>query len=149
MAAALSPAGCLQLEICARILRQRAESVVCDFSGLSLRQVWVLIAASAQTPVTQKKVAVHLALNQNVIVALVDNLEKSGHVQRVRNPANRREQFVRLTTKGRNTVRRLLAARPKLYLHIFSPLDNAKIHVLLKEAKAILTHEREQSQPLK
>jgi len=138
---ALAVAGFLQLTKCTLIVKQRVAKEAARQFGLGAREIWILLAARCKTPVTQKQVAKHLALNENVLVLLLDRLEKSAHVRRVRNPSNRREQFVRLTPKGASVARRVLAAKPKFYRTAFAPLDDKVIQVLLKAAQDILTFE--------
>jgi len=131
LASTLSVAGFLQLTKCTRIIKRRAEATTRRFLNLSVREVWVLLAANCAQPVTQKQIATHVSLNQNLIVQLIDKLEQSGHVQRVRNPANRREHFVRLTRKGTAAAHRLLANRDAYYRIILAPFDDALIHTIL------------------
>ena len=100
-----------------------------------------MLAARCRKPVTQKQIARHLALNENVLVLLLDRLEKSGHVQRVRNPENRREQFVRLTAKGKDVARRVLNDKTKFYRTVFAPLDDASIQEVFKAAQTVLAFE--------
>lgn len=141
LVAALSAAAMLRLELCARIVRRRVENALRRLFCLSLREAWVLLAANCHKPVTQKQIATHLTLNQNVMVSLVDKLESSGHVRRLRNPANRREQFVRLTAKGRTVVRRLLTERTNIYREALAPLDGASINALLERSQTFLAFE--------
>jgi DNA-binding MarR family transcriptional regulator len=136
---ALAAAGFLQLTKCTLIVKQRVAKETTRQFGLGAREIWILLAARCTKPVTQKQIARHLALNENVLVLLLDRLEKSGHVRRVRNPANRREQFVRLTPKGEKVVRRVLAEKTKFYRTVFAPLDDAFIQALFKAAKTILS----------
>src|SRR5277367_3046949 len=82
---ALAVAGFLQLTKCTLIVRRRVAKHMERLFGLNAREVWILLAARCRTPVTQKQIAKHLDLNENVLVLLLDRLEKSGHVQRVRN----------------------------------------------------------------
>jgi DNA-binding MarR family transcriptional regulator len=141
LAAVLSAALILHLAKVSRIVRRRAEAVVRQSVNLSLREFWVLLAASAAKPVTQKQIAKHLGLNQNVIVLLLDKLEKSGHVRRVRNPDNRREQFVRLTAKGKPIVGALLGDRTKYHRMILAPLSDERIRTIYNAALAVLAFE--------
>jgi len=53
-------------------------------------------------------------VNRNVMVLEIDRLEKRGLVKRERLPANRREQIITLTAKGKRT----LAAMEKLRAQI-------------------------------
>lgn len=144
---ALAVAGFLQLTKCTLIIRQRVAKETARQFGLGAREIWILLAARCGTPVTQKQIARHLALNENVLVLLLDRLEKSGHVRRVRNPSNRREQFVRLTPKGVAVTRRVLAAKAKFYRTVFAPLDDTLIQMLIQTAQDILTFEATGAKP--
>lgn len=135
---ALAVAGFLQLTKCTLIVSQRVAKQAARQFGLSPREIWVLLAARCAKPVTQKQIARHLALNENVLVVLLDRLEKSGHARRVRNPANRREQFVRLTPKGENVARRAVTQRAKFYRTVFAPLDDTSIQTIFRAAQTIL-----------
>ena len=141
----LSVAVILHLAKCCQIVNRRAETVARHSVNLSLREAWVLLAASSPRPVTQKQIAKHLGLNQNVIVLLLDKLEKSGHVRRVRNPDNRREQFVRLTGKGRRVVRSLLGDRAKYQRMILAPLSDDLIRTISDAARSVLAFEAARS----
>jgi DNA-binding MarR family transcriptional regulator len=138
---ALAVAGFLQLTKCTFILQQRVAEEAARQFGLSAREIWILLAARTEKPVTQKQIAKHLALNENVLVLLLDRLETSGHVRRVRNPANRREQFVRLTARGKSVARRVLAAETKFYRTVFAPLDDTRIQAVFNAAQDILAFE--------
>src|SRR5271170_4594503 len=135
---ALAVAGFLQLTKCTLIIKQRVAKQAARQFSLTAREIWILLAARCGTPVTQKQIARHLALNENVLVLLLDRLERSGHVRRVRNPANRREQFVRLTAKGTAVTRPALAAKAAIYRTAFAPLDDGFVQSIFKAAKTIL-----------
>lgn len=139
--AALSVAVILHLGKVWRIVEQRAETVSRRAVDLSLREVWVLAAASSVKPLTQKQIAKHLGLNQNAIVLLLDKLERSGHLRRSRNPDNRREQFVRLTAKGGSVVRALLENRAKYHRAILAPLGDDLIKTVFEAARSVLAFE--------
>jgi DNA-binding MarR family transcriptional regulator len=145
---ALAVAGFLQLTKCTLLVSQRVTREAARQFRLSAREIWILLAASCRKPVTQKQIARHLALNENVLVLLLDRLEKSGHVRRARNPANRREQFVRPTPKGKSVTRRVLAAKTKFYRTVFAPLDDALIAVVLGAAQDILAFEAADAKPV-
>jgi DNA-binding MarR family transcriptional regulator len=136
---ALAVASFLQLTKCTLIIKRRVATEAMRQFRLTAREIWILMAAGCRKPVTQKQIARHLALNENVLVLLLDRLEKSCHARRVRNPANRREQFVRLTSKGEKVVRRALTEKAKFYRTVFAPLDDAFIQALFKAAKTILS----------
>jgi DNA-binding MarR family transcriptional regulator len=139
--AALSVAVILHLGKVWRIVEQRAETVALREVNLSLREVWVLLAASSVKPLTQKQIARHLGLNQNAMVLLLDKLERNGHVRRRRNPDNRREQFVRLTVKGESAVGALLENRTKHHRTILAPLGDDLIKTVFEAARSVLAFE--------
>ena len=141
MSSALTEARILSLAKCSRIVTDRAEALVRRVAKLSLREVWVLLAASGQTPMTQKQLASHLSINPNTLVTLLDGLEKTHHVRRLRNSQNRREQFVRLTPKGKNVARRVLAAKKNSYRTILAPLDDRMITTVFEAAERLLSAE--------
>ena len=138
---ALAKASILQLIKCTDLIKRRTEAVVQRKARLQLRGLWVLVAAGSEAEVTQKQIAKHLALNQNAIVQVLDRLERSGHVRRIRNLLNRREQFVRLTPKGRSTLRYFFSEQAKIYRSVFAPLDEAKIAGILEAARILLSFE--------
>ena len=141
----MAVAGFLQLTKCTLIISQRVAKEAARQFNLSVREIWILLAARCEEPVTQKQIARHLALNENVLVLLLDRLENKGLVRRVRNPANRREQFVRLTAKGKAVMRRVLAAKTKFYSSVFAPLDAERIHTIFQAAQDILAFDAHRS----
>lgn len=137
----LSTAVILHLAKVWPIIQRRAESVIRQSVKLGLREFWVLLAASSTQPVTQKQIAKHLGLNQNTMVQLLDKLEKAGYVRRTRNPDNRREQFVRLTPKGRPLVRAVMDNRAKHHRTVLAPLSDDLIRTTFDAVRAILAFE--------
>jgi DNA-binding MarR family transcriptional regulator len=67
---------------------------------ISVRQVWIMMA-SRYSDKSQKEIADGVGINQNVMVRLVDDLERKGLIQRKQNLKNRRERILVLTAKGR------------------------------------------------
>jgi DNA-binding MarR family transcriptional regulator len=141
LGAVLSVAVILHLGKVWRIIERRAETVARREVNLSLREVWVLLAASSVKPLTQKQIAKHLGLNQNAMVLLLDKLERNGHVRRRRNPDNRREQFVRLTVKGESAVGALLENRTKHHRTILAPLGDDLIKTIFEAVQSVLAFE--------
>jgi len=137
----LAEAGLLRLAKCEQIVKARTDTALRQACHLNLREVWILLAAGCPQPVTQKQIASHLGLNQNVMVQLLDGLESSGHVRRHRNPHNRREQHVHLTPKGRHTLQQLKAQQADLYRTILTPLSEPAIRALFDAALAIVNHD--------
>jgi len=78
--------------------------------GLSGRAYAVLsLAASGQNP-TQRELADFLRLDASQIVALIDDLEKRGYVERQSSPTDRRTNIIIATDEGRRLHREARAA---------------------------------------
>jgi len=63
--------------------------------------------------VSGRELGDHLGITSASITALLDRLTKSGHVQRVRDPANRRSNMVTATPGADEEVRQTLGAMHK------------------------------------
>jgi DNA-binding MarR family transcriptional regulator len=72
--------------------------------GINLREVWVLMGCR-ETAASQSVVADCLGINRNVMVRLVDGMEAKKLIRRVRNPENRREYLLKVTSKGHTELR--------------------------------------------
>jgi MarR family 2-MHQ and catechol resistance regulon transcriptional repressor len=73
--------------------------------GLSVSQFGVLEALHHLGPLYQKDLARKILKSTGNITMVVDNLEKRGLVERVRDEKDRRHYFVRITKKGSDIIR--------------------------------------------
>lgn len=83
--------------------RQRVEAL-----GLEPRHVGVLYALGAREGQSQQTIGEALGIPPSRMVAVIDDLEEHGLVERRRNPADRRAYAVHLTTTGRNRLEEAL-----------------------------------------
>lgn len=67
----------------------------------------VMLIIHSNTIVTPKDLAIRLDHTTGSITALVDRLEKAGHLERRRHPTDRRSQTLHLTATGTQAVREL------------------------------------------
>ena len=79
-----------------------------DFGGMHYGALSVIDAAG---PISQQELGEYVRKDRTTIVALVDDLESAGLVERRRNPADRRAYALELTADGRDW---LAAAGPAL-----------------------------------
>jgi len=107
------------VDLAAEIGRSRLEAMFRKEVGLSLREARI-ISSAHEVKAHQKALAEFHGINSNVMVGIIDDLEKRGHVRRVRNPKNRREYFIEPTTKGRRAVDKL-AANWRAYANLTFP----------------------------
>jgi DNA-binding MarR family transcriptional regulator len=78
--------------------------------GISGRECAVLVAVDDQVPQSQQEVARRLAVDRTTMVALIDELEAKGLVERRPAADDRRKNVVALTDPGRETLARALRA---------------------------------------
>ncbi|MBH1935811.1 winged helix-turn-helix transcriptional regulator [Streptomyces sp. AV19] len=82
------------------LLMQEADRAL-EQQGLRMRYFYVLAALEGGHDLSQQDLSRLLNLDPTTMVALVDELEGNGHVERRRNPADRRRYILRLTDEGR------------------------------------------------
>ena len=120
------------------ITRDRIDDVFRRETDLGLREFWIL-AAAREIPASQHYVAELLGINANVMVRMVDGLEKRGVLERVRNSKNRREYILRPTSKGVKLVEKIFAkSKQGLALQIFEPLSQEEIDTLAAYSHRII-----------
>jgi DNA-binding MarR family transcriptional regulator len=108
-----------------------------DAFGVTLREGWVLMAIG-EKPLKQSLVADCLNMNANVMVGIVDHLEHLGLAQRHRNPENRREYVLAVTSKGRDVLRRFDETWASRTAEIFRPINEKALAALDECARAII-----------
>lgn len=87
--------------------------------GVKVRS-YSLLALAAEAPggVAQRQIAATLSLDPSQVVAMVDELESAGMVERTQDPADRRNKLVSATDAGRELHRdaaeRVMASRAPL-----------------------------------
>jgi MarR family transcriptional regulator, lower aerobic nicotinate degradation pathway regulator len=70
-------------------------------TGLNARQVGILTLVTERAPMTQKALSDALRIDRTTMVALLDDLEHKGYVERQRHPRDRRAFLVHPTGPGR------------------------------------------------
>jgi DNA-binding MarR family transcriptional regulator len=104
--------------------------------GLNTGTHSILAVLSGEEPRSQQALAESLRIDRSTMVALVDDLERSGHVLRRRNPGDRRAYLVEITVAGRGLLRRADEVVATLQETVFGPLpgpDRAEIARLLRD----------------
>jgi DNA-binding MarR family transcriptional regulator len=64
----------------------------------------LLLLDLQKTPITQNKLAELLRLDKSRIVGIIYELEQKGLIDVKRNPADRREHFINLSTKAKTDI---------------------------------------------
>ena len=112
-------------------------------SGITGRQLAVLIAIDGAAPLSQAEAAGRLGVDRTTMVALIDELEEAGLVRRQRDPADRRKNVVVLTAAGRATLVTATTASEAAERQFLGPLPPAQAAALRAalQAVAFRTHE--------
>jgi DNA-binding MarR family transcriptional regulator len=91
-------------------------------SGITGRQLAVLLAIDSEAPLSQQEAARRLGVDRTTMVALVDELEEKDLLQRRQDPADRRKNVVGLTAAGRTTLRTACQASETAEREFLAPL---------------------------
>ena len=108
--------------------------------GLSARGWGVLSTLAESGPLTQIELATALAIDRTAMVYLLDELEQSGLVERVRNPDDRRSFLIHLTGDGQRTQRNAATALAGAADTLLRPLDPEERGLLRALLTRIVDH---------
>jgi DNA-binding MarR family transcriptional regulator len=108
--------------------------------GLSARGWGVLSTLAESGPLTQIELATALAIDRTAMVYLLDELEQSGLVKRVRNQDDRRSFLIHLTGEGQQTQRKAAQALAGAADTLLRPLDPEERDLLRALLTTIVDH---------
>jgi DNA-binding MarR family transcriptional regulator len=94
--------------------------------GINGREAAVLRAIDAGRPVSQGEIARAMDVDRTTMVALIDDLQLKGLVQRRQHPDDRRKNVVELTDAGRGAVERAAEAVGQAERDFLGPLSAAE-----------------------
>jgi DNA-binding MarR family transcriptional regulator len=114
-----------QLFKCGWWIEQRVEQAL-EPLGLRGRHFMVLTMLGADPSLSQQQMATYMSLDPTPVVALIDDLEREGLCERGRDPDDRRRNVVRLTTKGRQRLRRARAVVADIDADLLAPLSETE-----------------------
>jgi len=106
--------------------------------GISGRELAVLVAIDDRASQSQQEVARRMAVDRTSMVALIDDLEDKGLVQRQQDPDDRRKNVVVLTDVGRTTLRQATAATKEAERRLLGSLSDDESAMLKKALQAIV-----------
>jgi DNA-binding MarR family transcriptional regulator len=96
-------------------------------SGLSPRHGATLMRLAQAGPTSQQGLIEALAVDASGLVAILNDLERDGLVERRRDPADRRRHIVQLTASGTRAVQAVEQAIADVEREAFADLDRAEI----------------------
>ena len=109
------------------------------FPNITPPQYHTLSALSVQSQCTVSELAHFIGIKSPAASEIIDRLVKDGWVQRTINPNNRRETFLKLSTKGKAFMKRLRVDMISSYVEILklmTPREQSTFeHSILNMAK--------------
>lgn len=115
------------------IYRRATEEVI----GMRLKQLIALDHLRANDSCLQQGLGQMLMLDPNNCVLLLNELDKAGYVERLRDPVDRRRHIVQITPEGRRALEQAEAKLEALEGEVLGNLDTAErrqLHDLLAKA---------------
>ena len=94
--------------------------------GLKPKHAGLLAALDAGAAASQLELATRLGVAPSLIVALADQLQELGAVERVRDPEDRRRQALSLTAEGRRLLARCVRAAEDVDAELTAGLSEAQ-----------------------
>jgi DNA-binding MarR family transcriptional regulator len=135
MSATPSPGSIVLLTRLSRLVYKRATE---DVLGMRLKE-YMTLSNLRDGPVAQQDLCASMHLDPNNCVLLLNDLEAAGHVERRRDPADRRRHIVEITPGGRKALVRVEHAMESLedqVLGALSPEERGMLRELLGRALA-------------
>jgi DNA-binding MarR family transcriptional regulator len=102
--------------------------------GLNGRLLAVLAEAAEHGPVLQQRIGDRLGVDRTTMVALIDDLEAVGYVERRSDPSDRRGRLVHVTPQGREALVAGLKASDgieRTFLASLAPADRELFRAML------------------
>jgi DNA-binding MarR family transcriptional regulator len=95
-------------------------------SGISDRELAILLLLDAHEPGSQQQAALRVGVDRTTMVALLDALERKGLLARRPDAADRRRNVIELTSSGRRTLRRAMRASDQAEARLLADLDDVE-----------------------
>ena len=118
-------------------LGEEMERALAPF-GIDGRRLAVLLVLSTEDQLSQLEVATRLNVDRTTMVALIDDLEDNGLVERRRSPEDRRKNIIELTGRGRDTLERAERARAEVEAGFLAPLGRSDADTLVRALQVLV-----------
>lgn len=136
------------MEVLPKLARQasRQEHNYLTSGKISLPQYWALEHLYLSGKTKMSRIARHLNITKPAVTGLIDRLIVQGLVERVNDIDDRRNVWIKITSKGRKIIENIRAQKHKSISKIFSKLSDKdrreQIEILEKVLK-LITSEKE------
>ena len=99
--------------------------------GIGIKQQAALTIITEEGPLSQQELGLRLGIDRTTIVAIVDDRENAGLVERTRNPADRRTHLITVTKQGKVMEQCGRDVVRKAERELLDGLSEQEIHTLL------------------
>jgi DNA-binding MarR family transcriptional regulator len=106
--------------------------------GLTVKHYGLLTLLVHEGPISQGRLGEVMRIDRTTMVALADDLERAGHVNRTRNPKDRRAYALVATATGKRTQRSAATLMKRVYDETLSPLSTDERRELQRMLRAIV-----------
>jgi DNA-binding MarR family transcriptional regulator len=106
--------------------------------GLTVKHYGLLTLLVHEGPVPQGRLGEVMKIDRTTMVTLIDELERAGHVDRTRNPVDRRAYALAATASGKRVQRRAATLMKGVYDETISPLSTEERRELQRMLLAII-----------
>ena len=105
------------------LFHYRAQEVLGDGEGLSIKHFAALSVIADEGPLSQQLLGARMAVDRTTMVTVIDELERAGMVTRRRNPNDRRAYALEATPAGRKWQARAAAELHAAQDELLAPLS--------------------------
>jgi DNA-binding MarR family transcriptional regulator len=106
--------------------------------GLTVKHYGLLTLLAHEGSVSQGRLGEVMRIDRTTMVALIDDLERAGYVDRPRNPDDRRAYALSATASGKRVQRRAASLMKQVYAETLSPLSAGERSELQRMLRAII-----------
>ena len=105
---------------------------------LTVKHYGLLTLLVHEGPVSQGRLGEVMKIDRTTMVALIDDLERAGHVDRTRNPEDRRAYALAATASGKRVQGKAATLMKQVYDETLSPLSAEDRRELRRMLRAII-----------
>ena len=106
--------------------------------SLTVKHYGLLTLLVHEGSVSQGRLGEVMKIDRTTMVALIDELERAGHVDRTRNPEDRRAYALAATASGKRVQRKAATLMKQVYAETLSPLSPSERAELQRMLRAII-----------
>jgi MarR family transcriptional regulator, lower aerobic nicotinate degradation pathway regulator len=105
---------------------------------LTVKHHGLLTLLVHEDPISQGRLGEVMRIDRTTMVALIDDLERAGHVDRIRNPEDRRAYSLSATATGKRIQSSAANLMKQVYDDTLSPLSGGERRELLRMLRTII-----------